>query len=40
VRSRSEEAVVGRMAAIDVRMRDTRKDAEVFAMALQELEIR
>ena len=40
MRSRGQEAVVGRVAAIDIRMGDAREDAEVVAMRLQELEIR
>ena len=39
MRRGGEEANVGRMSAIDVRMGDAGEDAEVLAMILQELEI-
>ena len=36
---RGEEAIIGRVTAVDVGVRDAREDAEILAMSLQELEI-
>ena len=40
MRSRGQEAVVGRVTAVDVRMGDAGEDAEVVAMRLEQFEIR
>jgi hypothetical protein len=39
VRSGGEEAVVGRMAAVDVGMRDAAEDGEIVAMFFEKLEV-
>jgi hypothetical protein len=40
VRGRREEAIVRRVAAIDIRVRDAAEDGEVVAVLLQEIEVR
>ena len=40
VRGRRQEAVIGRVAAIDIRVRDAAEDGKVLAVLLQKIEVR